>query len=72
MSPFFESIKRIFVDEEYNEKMELIEQEESFLGEIRGKGYEYDRGNEWWERTWTTNQGKESIREVFQKLENGK
>jgi hypothetical protein len=34
-------------------------------------GYEYEKDNEWWERTWTTNEGKESIREVYQKLENG-
>ena len=31
----------------------------------------YNIGNEWWERKWTTNQGKESIREVYQELENG-
>ena len=35
-------------------------------------GYTYDRGNDWWERTWTTNNGKETIREVFQQLESGK
>ena len=35
-------------------------------------GYVYDRDNEWWVRTWTTNNGKESIQEVFQQLENGK
>jgi hypothetical protein len=34
-------------------------------------GYSYDKDNEWWVRVWTTNQGKESIREVYQKLENG-
>ena len=35
-------------------------------------GYAYDQDNEWWVRTWTTNNGKESIQEVFQQLENGK
>jgi hypothetical protein len=35
-------------------------------------GYVYDRDNDWWERTWTTNEGKESIREIFQPLECGK
>ncbi len=30
------------------------------------KGYTYNDDREWWERTWTTNNGKESIIEVFQ------
>ena len=34
-------------------------------------GYTYDSGNDWWERIWTTNEGKETIREVYQQLENG-
>ena len=39
---------------------------------LEDDGYTYDRNNEWWVRTWTTNNGKESIQEVFQQLENGK
>ena len=42
-----------------------------FLQDLKEKGYMYNLGNEWWERKWTTNQGKESIREVYQELENG-
>ena len=71
MSSFSDWIRKFFIDEEYNKKMELIEREETFLSGLSEKGYEYDRGNEWWKRTWTTNEGKESILEVYQKLENG-
>jgi hypothetical protein len=39
---------------------------------LEDDGYAYDQDNEWWVRTWTTNNGKESIQEVFQQLENGK
>ena len=31
----------------------------------------WEIGNEWWERKWTTNEGKESILEVYQELEHG-
>ncbi len=39
---------------------------------LKDDGYAYDRDNDWWERIWTTNEGKESIREIFQPLESGK
>ena len=43
-----------------------------FITEIEEKGYKYDRDNEWYERTWTTeSEPKESIREVYQQLECG-
>ena len=42
------------------------------LDSMEENGYTYDSGNDWWERTWTTNNDKESIKEVYQKLENGK
>ena len=43
-----------------------------FIVEIEAKGYKYDRDNEWYERTWTTeSEPKESIREVYQQLECG-
>mgnify|MGYP001166909465 FL=1 len=42
------------------------------LEDMEKDGYSYDQGNEWWVRTWTTNQGKETIREIYQQLENGK
>ena len=48
-----------------------MEKKEFFLLDLKEKGYMYNLGNEWWERKWTTNQGKESIREVYQELENG-
>ena len=43
-----------------------------FIVEIESKGYTYDRDNDWYERTWTTeSEPKESIREVYQQLECG-
>ena len=42
-----------------------------FIDRLESEGYQYDSGNAWWERTWSTNNGKESIREVYQELENG-
>ena len=42
-----------------------------FPDRLESQGYMYDKGNEWYERTWTTNEGKESIREIYQQLENG-
>ena len=68
---FSEWLRNFFVDEEYNRKMEKYEKKQLFLRELSEKGYMYNIGNEWWERKWTTNQGKESIREVYQELENG-
>ena len=48
-------------------------EEDCFIGKIEGLGYQYDDGNGWWQRTWTTDsEPKESILEVFQQLENGK
>tara|TARA_B100000686_G_scaffold340202_1_gene415537 strand:+ start:3695 stop:3991 length:297 start_codon:yes stop_codon:yes gene_type:complete len=42
------------------------------IAEIEAKGYKYDSGNDWYERTWTTeSEPKESIREVYQQLESG-
>ena len=68
---FSEWLRKFFVDEEYNRKMAEKEKKEYFISSLKEKGYMYDLGNEWWERKWTTNQGKESIREVYQELENG-
>ena len=47
------------------------EQEDPLILVLKSKGYVYDSGNDWWERIWTTNEGKETIREVYQQLENG-
>ena len=68
---FSKWLKNFFVSEEYNKKMAAMEKEEMFLSDIKGQGYSYDTGNEWYERKWTTNKGKESILEVYQKLESG-
>tara|TARA_B100000530_G_scaffold60135_1_gene34826 strand:+ start:528 stop:863 length:336 start_codon:yes stop_codon:yes gene_type:complete len=42
-----------------------------FIDRLESEGYQYDSGNEWWERIWSTNNGKESIREIYQPLESG-
>jgi hypothetical protein len=68
---FSEWLRNFFVSEEYNRKMKEIEDEKFFVEELGDKGYTYDSGNEWYARKWTTNNGKESILEVYQKLENG-
>ena len=49
------------------------EEEDCFIGKIEALGYKYDDGNDWYERTWSTDsEPKESIREVYQQLESGK
>ena len=68
----FESwLKKFFVDEEYNRKMEEYERKQFFLRTIADEGYRYDQDNEWWARKWTTNNEKESILEIYQELESG-
>ena len=42
-----------------------------FIDLIESRGYKYDSGNDWYERTWQTNMGSETIKEVYQQLENG-
>ena len=58
----------------YSEKIQQIEgKENSFVKKLEALGYVYDDGNDWYERTWSTeSEPKESIREVFQQLEKGK
>ena len=46
-------------------------EEDCFIGKIQELGYKYDSGNDWYERTWSTNKGSETIKEVYQQLENG-
>ena len=36
-----------------------------FTDRLETKGYTYDVDKEWWVRTWTTNEGKESIIEAY-------
>lgn len=42
-----------------------------FTDKIESEGYTYNDIRDWWERTWTTNQGKESILEVYKKDNDG-
>ena len=40
-------LKKFFVDEEYNRKMEEYERKQFFLRTIADEGYRYDQDNEW-------------------------
>tara|TARA_B100001094_G_scaffold52186_1_gene47729 strand:+ start:692 stop:1027 length:336 start_codon:yes stop_codon:yes gene_type:complete len=42
-----------------------------FIDRLEIEGYRYDSGNEWWQRIWSTNNGKDSIKEIYQPLESG-
>ena len=68
---FSEWLGKFWVDEEYNRLVAEAEKKQLFLQGLKDKVYSYDSGNEWWERKWITNGGKESILEVHQELENG-
>ena len=47
------------------------EEVDCFIDRLETEGYQYDSGNEWWQRIWSTNNGKESIKEIYQPLESG-
>ena len=47
------------------------EEVDCFIDRLEIEGYRYDSGNEWWQRIWSTNNGKESIKEIYQPLESG-
>ena len=66
MKDFVEWVKSLFSGRVIESEVDPI------LESMESDGYSYDSDNEWWVRTWTTNQGKESIREIYQKLESGK
>ena len=48
---------------------EIIDPEVAFLEKLDTKGYTFDEKKNWYVRTWTTNNGKESCLEVYQKDE---
>ena len=66
MRDFVEWVKSLFSGRVVEPEVDPI------LESMEPDGYAYDSDNDWWVRIWTTNQGKESIREVYQKLESGK
>ena len=47
------------------------EEVDCFIDRLETEGYQYDSGNEWWQRIWSTNNGNESIKEIYQQLESG-
>jgi len=51
--------------------VEVVDPVIKFTEEIEEKGYAYNDIKDWWERTWTTNNGTESIQEIYKKDEDG-
>ena len=49
----------------------IINHDDPFIDELLSKGYTFDIANSWYRRRWTTNQGAESIEEIYQMLEHG-
>ena len=47
------------------------EEVDCFIDRLETEGYQYDSCNDWWQRIWSTNNGKESIKEIYQPLESG-
>ena len=38
---------------------------------LKSKGYEFDEGNQYWIREWTTNGGQETVLELAMKTDDG-
>ena len=49
----------------------IINHDDPFIDELLEKGYTFDIGNSWYRRRWSTNNGAESIEEVYQMVEHG-
>ena len=49
----------------------IINHDDPFIEELVSKGYTFDIGNSWYRRRWTTNNGAESIEEIYQMVEHG-
>ena len=43
----------------------------SFTDGLPAKGYVYNDVRDWWERTWSTNEGQETILEVYKEEPTG-
>ena len=81
-----EWIKKLFVDEELNKKMDRIEgvvEEEvvekdinlkNLINSLPRRGFIFNQNNNRWSRTWTakTRDGEERTLEVYEKQEDGK
>ena len=57
-------------DPEFRSRV-IINHDDPFIDELVSKGYTFDIGNSWYRRRWTTNNGAESIEEVYQMVEHG-
>ena len=49
----------------------IINHDDPFIEELVSKGYTFDIGNSLYRRRWTTNNGAESIEEIYQMIEHG-
>ena len=49
----------------------IINHDDPLIDELISKGYTFDIANSWYRRRWTTNNGAESIEEVYQMVEHG-
>ena len=86
MRRIIEWIKKLFVDEEFNKKMDRIEgvvEEEvvekdinlkNLINSLPRRGFIFNQNNNRWSRTWTakTRDGEERTLEVYEKQEDGK
>ena len=45
--------------------------DDPLIDELVSKGYTFDIANSWYRRRWSTNNGAESIEEVYQMVEHG-
>ena len=85
MRRIIEWIKKLFVDEEFNKKMDRIEgvvEEEvvekdinlkNLINSLPRRGFIFNQNNNRWSRTWTakTRDGEERSLEVYEKKEDG-
>ena len=49
----------------------IINHDDPLIDELISKGYTFDIANSWYRRRWSTNNGAESIEEVYQMVEHG-
>ena len=49
----------------------IINHDDPLIDELVSKGYTFDIANSWYRRRWSTNNGAESIEEVYQMVEHG-
>ena len=51
--------------------LSIFKEVDCFTDQLQADGYVYNDIRDWWERQWTTNQGKESIIEAYKQDDQG-